>query len=311
MYGRSSCRAAVGFPMHGASSLFVAWACGPQFLTRLAPTRAHLLIPLVLLLSLLLLCFCLPACLPSRSTCSRLWTPWPPPPPRSCSCWLAAPPVRPRWRRRRRRWPRQWRSCTAGGCRCGVGALGRRLSHRVLGHSRGAARRSAVWVGQPHLTSPRLAPLLPRPWLAALQIRNHVLRRRTVYHVGVMSAPEDLLPRMTNPDDAVRVFSFMFALIQVGAMAWGHWAAQGCAWRDEGKEACMGVHSWVFPCLPACRKPHLPCACAPPCLSPAAACRVPGCPQVANKATALARTIGAHRRPSVGVLGRAYSAWCK
>ncbi|PNW70765.1 hypothetical protein CHLRE_17g733400v5 [Chlamydomonas reinhardtii] len=79
-----------------------------------------------------------------------------------------------------------------------------------------------------------------------LQIRNHVLRRRTVYHVGVMSAPEDLLPRMTNPDDAVRVFSFMFALIQV-----------------------------------------------------------------ANKATALARTIGAHRRPSVGVLGRAYSAWCK
>ncbi|KAG2431911.1 hypothetical protein HXX76_009402 [Chlamydomonas incerta] len=79
-----------------------------------------------------------------------------------------------------------------------------------------------------------------------LQIRNHVLRRRAAYHVGVMSAPEDHLPRMTNPDDALRVFSFMFALIQV-----------------------------------------------------------------ANKATALARTIGAHRRCSVGVLGRAHSAWCK
>ncbi|KAG2454348.1 hypothetical protein HYH02_001373 [Chlamydomonas schloesseri] len=79
-----------------------------------------------------------------------------------------------------------------------------------------------------------------------LQIRNHVLRRRAAYHLGVMSAPEDALPRMTNPDDALRVFSFMFALIQV-----------------------------------------------------------------ANKATALARTIGAHRRCSVGVLGRAYSAWCK
>eukprot|EP00198_Chlamydomonas_reinhardtii_P010228 XP_001699565.1 predicted protein [Chlamydomonas reinhardtii] len=77
-----------------------------------------------------------------------------------------------------------------------------------------------------------------------LQIRNHVLRRRAAYHVGVVSAPEDLLPRMTNPDDALRVFSFMFALIQV-----------------------------------------------------------------ANKATALARTISAHRRPSVGVLGRAYSVW--
>ncbi|KAG2454349.1 hypothetical protein HYH02_001374 [Chlamydomonas schloesseri] len=79
-----------------------------------------------------------------------------------------------------------------------------------------------------------------------LQIRNHVLRRRAAYHLGVMSAPEDALPRMTNPDDALRVFSFMFALIQV-----------------------------------------------------------------ANKATALARTIGAHRRCCVGVLGRAYSAWCK
>ncbi|KAG2431908.1 hypothetical protein HXX76_009399 [Chlamydomonas incerta] len=77
-----------------------------------------------------------------------------------------------------------------------------------------------------------------------LQMRGHVLRRRAAYHVGVMSASEDHLPRMTNPDDALRVFSFMFALIQV-----------------------------------------------------------------ANKATALARTIGAHRRCSVGVLGRAHSAW--
>ena len=47
-----------------------------------------------------------------------------------------------------------------------------------------------------------------------LQVRNHVVQGRREVHLKMRSMSLEQLPYVTNPDDSVRTFSFIFALIK-------------------------------------------------------------------------------------------------
>ncbi|KXZ50620.1 hypothetical protein GPECTOR_15g303 [Gonium pectorale] len=78
-----------------------------------------------------------------------------------------------------------------------------------------------------------------------LRIRNHVLALRRTFHAAVMTAREEDLPHLTAPDDALRVFSFVFVLIQVGDRATAL-ARTVAAAPDPGRRSWLGGSMWEW-----------------------------------------------------------------
>ncbi|KXZ50624.1 hypothetical protein GPECTOR_15g307 [Gonium pectorale] len=80
------------------------------------------------------------------------------------------------------------------------------------------------------------------------QIRHRITALRRSFHAAVMTAREADLPHLTAPDDALRVFSFVFALIQAPqvadkATALARTVAAG---PDPGRRSWLGGSMWEW-----------------------------------------------------------------
>ena len=58
-----------------------------------------------------------------------------------------------------------------------------------------------------------------------MQIRNHIVELRRETHRSFLTLPEAQLPFFTHPDDALRVFAFIYTTIKVRLVRCG--AVQG------------------------------------------------------------------------------------